>query len=42
VSAPATPGSRCTSCSATRTSRTTTVPGPSTARSSASRSRRAP
>ena len=40
VSAPATPGSCCASCSARPTSRTTTAAGSSTARSSASRSRR--
>ena len=41
ASAPRTPGSCSRSCSASRTSRTTTVPGPSTARSSACRSRSA-
>ena len=41
ASARRTPGSCCTSSSASRTSRTTTAPGPSTARSSASRSRSA-
>ena len=40
ASARATPGSCCTSCSASPTSRTTTARGPSTAPSSASRSRR--
>ena len=40
ASGPRTPGSRCTSCWASRTSRTTTVHGPSTARWSACRSRR--
>ena len=42
ASAPRTPGSCCTSCSASRTSRTTTVRGPSTARWSACRSSSAP
>ncbi len=41
ASAPRTPGSPCTSCWASPTSRTTTGPGPSTARWSACRSRRA-
>ena len=40
ASARPTPGSCCTSCSARRTSRTTTAPGPSGATWSASRSRR--
>ena len=38
ASGPRTPGSSCTSCSASPTSRTTTAPGPSTARWSAYRS----